>query len=68
MNTVYPETSICKSKLINKPTVLLSQVEENLWEVLICDSMSSTWETLESALLEYKDSVLEYHFGIERQA
>ncbi len=54
------------SKAAGKPTIKLTQISPELWEVLVGEGAASVWETLESAVLEYVDSIREYQFMVKR--
>ena len=63
---MFNEIELARSVVVNKPTVVLTQIESELWDVTVGEGAASTWETLESAVFEYTDSIRSYQFGVRR--
>jgi hypothetical protein len=54
---MFKEIQLAKSTVANRPTVVLTQIEPELWDVTVGEGASTTWETFESAVMEYTDSI-----------
>lgn len=54
---MFTEIQLAKSVVQNRPTVVLTQIEPELWDVTVGEGAATTWETLESAVMEYTDSI-----------
>ncbi|AQW88549.1 hypothetical protein pEaSNUABM50_00023 [Erwinia phage pEa_SNUABM_50] len=62
---MFKEVLVAKCEVPDKPTVTLTQIDHDLWEVNV-GVAAHTWETLESGLAEFKDSINEYQLKIPR--
>ncbi|QHR65588.1 hypothetical protein nepoznato_139 [Escherichia phage nepoznato] len=54
---MFNEIELARSVVAGRPTVVLTQIESNLWDVTVGEGAATTWETLESAVMEYMDSI-----------
>ncbi len=64
----FIEIELARSTVKDKPTIVLTQIDEELWDVTVGEGAATTWETLESAVCEYTDSIREYQFKVSRSA
>lgn len=65
---MFSEIQLAKSSVAGQPTVVLTQIDDELWDVTVGEGAATTWETLESAVCEYTDSIREYQFKVSRSA
>lgn len=62
---MFEEIQLAKSVVPNRPTVVLTQIAPELWDVTVGEGAATTWETLESAVMEYTDSIRD-QFKVKR--
>lgn len=62
---MFIENELARSVVTGRPTVVLTQIEPELWDVTVGEGAATTWETLESAVMEYTDSIRD-QFKVKR--
>lgn len=58
--SLYPEKVLAECNVPNKPKVVLTQIEPELFDVTVGPGASTTWNTLDQALYEFTESINSY--------